>query len=172
LTNFTATHNLLSVPVHILIRGLKWRQIFMAKSAHLSKIESIRNYLFMENWEGNRFLRFHMLGLLMYSSLYVFNIFFQCLWLQEYSKLQSLTDVSWSEDVAILVKDIKVSVLKRHLKQISDAYSRISFTSLCEMLILDARQTVEGNRLVLFSFIAAYRSRSHPFKIMFNELNT
>lgn len=49
----------------------------------------------------------------------------------------------------MLVKDIKLSVLKRHLKQISDAYSRISFTSLCEMLILDARQTVEGNRLIL-----------------------
>jgi hypothetical protein len=34
----------------------------MAKSAHLSKIESVRNNRFMENWEGNRFLRFDCLG--------------------------------------------------------------------------------------------------------------
>lgn len=81
-----------------------------------------------------------------------------------------MTDISWSEDVELLVKDIKVSVFQRHLKQISDAYSRISFTSLCEMLFLDARQAVEGKRLILISLIAA--CRSHPqYQLRFNELN-
>ena len=52
--------------------------------------------------------------------------------------------MEWSENVLFLVHDIRASVYNRNVKQISEAYSVLSFKTFCEMLMLDRQEAEEG----------------------------
>lgn len=68
----------------------------------------------------------------------------QSLWLQDFPSLRGCFSIKWSESVLFLVHDIRASVYSRNVKQISEAYSVLSFKTLCEMLMLDRQEAEDG----------------------------
>ena len=68
----------------------------------------------------------------------------QSLWLQDFPSLRGCFSIEWSESILFLVHDIRASVYNRNVKQISEAYSVLSFKTFCEMLMLDRQEAEEG----------------------------
>jgi hypothetical protein len=89
----------------------------------------------------------------------------QSLWLQDFPCLRGCFSIEWSESVLFLVHDIRASVYNRNVKQISEAYSVLSFKTLCEMLMLDRQEAEDGafNLLCFASFPAIIIVITHLF---------
>jgi hypothetical protein len=86
----------------------------------------------------------------------------QSLWLQDFPNLRGCFSIEWSENVLFLVHDIRASVYNRNVKQISEAYSVLSFKTFCEMLMLDRQEAEEGEfkNTLLYSIHCDYNSHA------------